>query len=131
MPNDVDRTLSMGIDAYNAGLSVVGECDKELPEFSVQLNTPLSVQYRAELLSYLLFLAETHGSVDERRAEFIRKVLDYDFKSDEFTDLMHRLDLHKQDFGGLIPTSLRAAYQYDLKHGTKMHLKRSSGFWIG
>lgn len=119
MPNDVDRTLSMGIDAYNAGLSVVGECDKELPEFSVQLNTPLSVQYRAELLSYLLFLAETHGSVDERRAEFIRKVLDYDFKSDEFTDLMHRLDLHKQDFGGLIPTSLRAAYQYDLKHGTK------------
>ena len=54
MPNDVDRTLSMGIDAYNAGLSVVGECDKELPEFSVQLNTPLSVQYRAELLSLSL-----------------------------------------------------------------------------
>lgn len=119
MPNEVDRTLSMGIDAYNAGLSAVSEIDKELPGFSEQLKTPLTVQYRAELLSYLLFLAETHGEVDERRAEFIRKVLDYDFTPQEFTDLMHRLDLHKQDFGGLIPTSLRAAFQYDSKKGTR------------
>lgn len=119
MPNEVDRTLSMGIDAYNAGLSAVSEIDKELPGFAEQLKTPLTVQYRAELLSYLLFLAETHGEVDERRADFIRKVLDYDFTPQEFTDLMHRLDLHKQDFGGLIPTSLRAAFQYDSKRGTR------------
>lgn len=118
MPNEVDRSLSMGLDAYHTGLSVVSEADREIPDFSRQLETPLSVQYRAELLSYLLFLSETHGEVDERRAEFIRKVLDFQFTREEFTELMHRLNLHKQDFGSLIPTSLRAAVALDRKRQT-------------
>lgn len=117
MPNEVNRTLSMGLEAYQTGLSLVGEFEKDNPGFSKALGTPLPVQYRAEMLSYLLFLSETAGGVNERAAEFIRKVLDYSYTKDEFNELMRRLDLHGQDFGGLIPTSLKAAWSFDEKRG--------------
>lgn len=119
MKSEVDRMLSMGIDAYNVGLSLADEFEKDDPKVAKQLGQPLKVQYRAELLSYLLYLSETAGGVDARRAEYINKVLGYDYSAEDFNELMRRLDLHGQDFAGMIPTTLKAAWNYDQKRGTQ------------
>ncbi|MCF0258797.1 MAG: AAA family ATPase [Erysipelotrichaceae bacterium] len=117
MSNEIDRLLSMGRKAYEDGLTLVNEFEKENPAFSRSLGQPLTAQFRAELLSLLLYLCEADGQMTTRKANYINTVLGYGYSDADYTELMKRLKLHEQNFGSLIPTVLKAAVQYDSARG--------------
>mgnify|MGYP004446829595 FL=1 len=117
MSNEIDRLLSMGREAYETGLSLVNAFEKDNPAFSKSLGQPLTAQYRAELLSWLLYLYEADGLMTERKANYVNTVLGYSYSAADYMELMRRLQLHEQNFGSLIPTVLKAAVQFDAKRG--------------
>lgn len=114
-----DDLIQSGRDAISAGDELAELLEKDDPEFSKPLGQPLKQQFRIEMLSWLLYLAETAGAISQRRAEYINKVLDFDYSAAELNELSRRLSLHDSDFASLKPTLLKAALAYDQRHQEK------------
>lgn len=114
----MNALLQEGREACLTGEELADAFEKENPVFSAPLGQSLKEQFRIELLSWLLYLAEADGFVSSRRAEYINGVLGYGYSAEELSELMRRLDLHNQDFGALTPTLFKAAAAYDERHAT-------------
>lgn len=100
-------------EAYLKGLAIMAQAAAEDPAFTAMLGQPLEKQYRVELLSALLYLAETTGDLSDRQVSFIDGVLQFQYTKEQLSALSQRLDLHKAGFGSLIPTCLKAAVRLD------------------
>lgn len=88
------------------------------PAFLKPLENTLTEQYRIEVLSLLLYLAEAAGGVQAKRAALINEVLSFHYTPSEYNALMKRLSLHKSDFSSLIPVVLKVAAHGDQLSGT-------------
>lgn len=111
----MDKILPSSLNAFQAGQQLADLFDQMDPSFSKQLGQSLKKQYQIEMLSYLLYLSESAGSIHDKRAEYINQVISTAYSANELNELSRRLQLHEAKFSSLTPTLLKAAANADQK----------------
>lgn len=114
----MDSNLSKASQAWQQGYRLCQTLEQMDPAFLKPLENTLTEQYRIEVLSLLLYLAEAAGGVQAKRAALINEVLSFHYTPSEYNALMKRLSLHKSDFSSLIPVVLKVAAHGDQLSGT-------------
>lgn len=110
----MDTTLQKAREAFEAGKELANRLEARDPDFSKPLGQSLAKQYEIELLSYLLYLCESFGSITQNRADYINAILGTQYSAADLNELSRRLKLHDVQFSTLIPTLLKAAARADL-----------------
>ncbi|UNT95920.1 AAA family ATPase [Allobaculum mucilyticum] len=110
-------TSAKAIDAFEHGLALVRRIDSIVPDFAREIGQSLEVQYRIEILSFLIYLSETAGQFSSKRAQAINETLGLSYTAAQYRELSRRLRLHSTDFSSLVPVVLKAAAAAGEKSG--------------
>lgn len=114
----MDQLLTTSKEIYQQGRQLAQSLESQVPSFAAQLGVSLADQFRMELLSALLYFAETSGGVSQKRTQYINMLMDTNYSAADLNELMNRLALHDSDFSALIPTLLKAAAMADEPSGS-------------
>lgn len=116
MNRDRTEILKMADEFFQAGKMILSSLENTYPGVRA-LDHSLVSQYETEILTYLLYLAQSAGRCNDKRAHFINVLLSRSFTADDYNDLIARLDLTGQNFSNLVPVCLKAAANADRKNG--------------
>lgn len=116
MNKDSSQLLQAASQAFETGRMLLSGLENTYTGARA-LGHSLNKQYETEILTYLLYLAQSAGGCSERRAHFINVLLNRNFTAEQYNELIRRLDLAHQDFSNLIPVCLKAAQFADQQKG--------------
>lgn len=116
MNKDSSQLLQAASQAFETGRTLLNGLENTYTGARA-LGHSLTRQYETEILTYLLYLAQSAGGCSERRAHFINVLLNRNFTAEQYNELIRRLDLAHQDFSNLIPVCLKAAQFADQQKG--------------
>ena len=116
MNRDRAELLKMADESFQTGKLILSSLENTYPGVRA-LGHSLVSQYETEILTYLLYLAQSAGGCNEKRAHFINVLLTRNFSAEDYNDLIKRLDLAGQNFSNLVPVCLKAARNADEKSG--------------
>lgn len=116
MNKDSSQLLQAASQAFETGRMLLSGLENTYTGARA-LGHSLNKQYETEILTYLLYLAQSAGGCGERRAHFINVLLNRNFTAEQYNELIRRLDLAHQDFSNLIPVCLKAAQFADQQKG--------------
>lgn len=104
--------------ACKRGRLMSSQIDEIAPQTGQLLDQPLEKQFQIEMLTYLIYLSDTAGCFDERRAGAVNEILHLNYSAADYRELSRRLSLEKAGFSKLTPAVLSAALQVDEKLNT-------------
>ncbi len=116
MNRDSSQLLKLADESFQTGKLILSSLENTYPGVRA-LGHSLVSQYETEILTYLLYLTQSAGGCNEKRAHFINVLLNRSFTAEDYNDLIARLDLAGQNFSNLVPVCLKAARNADEKNG--------------
>lgn len=109
----MEMNIQKAKDAFDQGKALCDQLEALDPDFAKPLGQSLGEQFRIEILSFMLYLAETAGGASARRAKMINALTGTDYTANDVNELIKRLKLHAGDFSSLVPVVIKAAANGD------------------